>query len=140
MHLLDYAAKELQDILILTLPLLALLFNAANILLLIKPSSMTNNVSMGYGESYMLAAVKSLNVTIRYGLLLCCMIATSLAFHKTFPGMDSQLNLLNYFNSDFELSVDLSRLLILLWLAWLFCASYIISWVMSTIYSYKRKF
>ena len=140
MHSLGYAANELQDILVLTLPLLALLFNAANILLLIKTSPMTNSVSTDSGESDILVAVRSLNVTIRYGLLLCCMIATSLAFHKTFPGMDSQINLLNYFNSDFEFSVDLSRLLILFWLSWLFCASYIIVWVMNTIYSYKRNF
>ena len=138
----DPLGVELLGVLAVSLTFLALLFNAATLIpadvmaTAIGPTRSNKFNTLAHKMSKLvLNAARELYTTIRYGLFLCCVIATQVVIHKTLPATNFEFNLLFFTNFGIEFVVDLSRFLLLVWLAWLFYTSN----VLARILYYKRK-
>ncbi len=132
-----FADKELIDIIVVSLTFLALLFNASAILDYRKVIKGMDSIKFsGFGiwnsdiKELVVSSIRNLYSAIRYGLFLCCILATIVVIQKTLPFVNFELSLLAFTSSEIELVIDLSRFLLLIWLGWLFYTSIVIAQIL----------
>ena len=82
-----------------------------------------------------LAVIKRLYLAIQLGLALCCALALYIVIDRTLPFIDFKIDVLSLAAVDFPFLVEITGIMMLIWLAWLFY----VSAVMTSILSYRKK-
>ena len=129
----------------MTLTFLALLFSGLTPLTASAKQVVGNELKSaeedGFGfdkirvSQLVLVAIKRLYSAIQLGLILCCAFALHIVVANTLPFIDFKFDLLVLVGIDFPFLVEVTGIMMLIWLAWLFHVSSVIS----TILSYRKK-
>ena len=137
--------NDIVGILAVTLTFLALLFSGLAPLTSSATRVIDNELEPTKGKVFsverfkagksVLAVIKRLYLAIQLGLALCCALALYIVIDRTLPFIDFKIDVLSLAAVDFPFLVEITGIMMLIWLAWLFY----VSAVMTSILSHRKK-